>query len=303
MTPEAGMAEMALALPRARSRAVDFAALAKPRVLLMVLATTLAGYYLGSPAGPRPLALALTLLGMALAAGGGLALNQWLERDLDARMERTRRRPLPQGRVQPGEAAVFGAALAISGTLCLGLAVNWLCAAVTAASLLGYLFVYTPLKRRSSLCSLVGAVPGALPPVAGWAAARGSLDLEAWILFAILFLWQIPHSLAIARLYRDDYARAGVRVLPVADPEGGGTERQVVGHALALVAVALLPSAIGMAGPIYFAVALLLSLGQLACGIRLALLRSDASARQLLLASLVYLPVLLAALALDRGPL
>jgi protoheme IX farnesyltransferase len=297
------MAEMTMALPRARSRAADFVALAKPRVLLMVLATTLAGYYLGSVAGPHPVTLALTLAGMALAAGGGLALNQWLERDVDARMERTRRRPLPQGRLQEREAFVFGSALAISGTLCLGLAVNWLCAAVTAASLLGYLLVYTPLKRRSALCSLVGAVPGALPPVAGWAAARGSLDLQAWILFAILFLWQMPHSLAIARLYRDDYARAGVRVLPVVDPDGGSTYRQVVGHALALVAVALLPSVIGMAGPIYFAVALLLSIGQLACGVRLALSRSDASARQLLMASLVYLPALLAALTLDRGPL
>jgi protoheme IX farnesyltransferase len=295
------MAEMALALPRVRSKAADFAALAKPRVLLMVLATTLAGYYLGSASDPHPLALALTLAGMALAAGGGLALNQWLERDVDALMERTRRRPLPQGRLQEREALWFGASLAIAGTLCLGLAVNWLCAGVTAASLLGYLFVYTPLKLRSALCSLVGAVPGALPPVAGWAAARGSLDLEAWILFAILFLWQMPHSLAIARLYRDDYARAGVRVLPVVDPDGRSAERQVVGHALALVAVALLPSVVGMAGPIYFAAALLLSVAQLACGVRLALARSDASARLLLMASLVYLPVLLAALALDRG--
>lgn len=289
-----------LALPRARGRVADFVALTKPRIVLMVLVTTLAGFYLASRSTPQPGAVVRTLVGMALAAGGALALNMFMERDLDARMERTRHRPLPDGRLLPGEALLFGCALTGAGLACLALAVGPACAGVTAASVAGYLFVYTPLKRHSSLCSLVGGVPGALPPVAGWAAARGTLDVEAWVLFAILFLWQMPHSLAIARLYRQDYARAGLRLLPVVDPEGRSTDRQILSHSLALVAVGMLPTLIGLAGPVYFVIALVLGLGQLACGVRLALVRTDAGARRVVLASLVYLPVLLAAMTLDK---
>lgn len=289
-----------LALPRARGRVADFVALTKPRIVLMVLVTTLAGFYLASRSTPEPGAVVRTLVGMALAAGGALALNMFMERDLDARMERTRHRPLPDGRLLPGEALLFGCALTGAGLACLALAVGPACAGVSAASVAGYLFVYTPLKRHSSLCSLVGGVPGALPPVAGWAAARGTLDVEAWVLFAILFLWQMPHSLAIARLYRQDYARAGLRLLPVVDPEGRSTDRQILSHSLALVAVGMLPTLIGLAGPVYFAIALVLGLGQLACGVRLALVRTDAGARRVVLASLVYLPVLLAAMTLDK---
>jgi len=289
-----------LALPRARGRVADFVALTKPRIVLMVLVTTLAGFYLASRSTPQPGMVVRTLVGMALAAGGALALNMFMERDLDARMERTRHRPLPDGRLLPGEALLFGCALTGAGLACLALAVGLACAGVTAASVAGYLFVYTPLKRHSSLCSLVGGVPGALPPVAGWAAARGTLDVEAWVLFAILFLWQMPHSLAIARLYRQDYARAGLRLLPVVDPEGRSTDRQILSHSLALVAVGMLPTLIGLAGPLYFATALVLGLGQLACGVRLALVRTDAGARGVVLASLVYLPVLLAAMTLDK---
>jgi protoheme IX farnesyltransferase len=291
---------MTLALPRGRARALDLVSLAKPRVLTMVLATTLAGYYLASAGTAGAAGAVHTLFGMALAAGGALALNQYLERDVDARMERTRRRPLPGGRLQPAEALVFGSALSIVGILYLTVMVNGACAAVTAVSSFGYLFVYTPLKLRSSLCSLVGAVPGALPPVAGWAAAHGTLDLGAWVLFAILFLWQMPHSLAIARLYRDDYARAGVRVLPVVDPDGRSTERQILGHSLALVAVGLLPTLIGLTGTVYFVAALGLGLGQLACGIWMAVGRGEADARRLLLATLVYLPALFAVMTIDR---
>jgi protoheme IX farnesyltransferase len=259
-----------------RRRLADYAALTKPRVVAMVLVTTAAGYYLGSAGSPRLAPLLYTLAGTALAAAGTLALNQYMERDLDARMERTRRRPLPEGRLRPVEALV---------------------AAGIAAT---YLLLYTPLKPVTSLCSLVGAVPGALPPVTGWAAARGTLGAEAWILFAIMFLWQIPHSLAIGRMYRDDYARAGIRVLPVVDRGGGSTGVQVVSNCLALLPVALLPTLVGLAGPVYFLVALVLGLGFLWSAIGLARRDSAADARRLLLASLVYLPVLLGVMALDK---
>lgn len=281
-------------------RAADFLALTKPRVVLMVLFTTLVGFYLGSP-GTLDIALLLkTLLGTALAAGGTIALNQYLEREVDARMGRTRLRPLPDGRLRPAEALTFGVTITATGLLYLTLAVNALAGLVTAVVVGSYVFVYTPLKRKTPLCSVVGAIPGALPPVTGWAAARGELGLGAWVLFAILFLWQLPHSLAIASLYRDDYARGGIRVLPVVDPEGGSTRRQIMSNCLALLAVGLLPSLIGLAGSIYFFAALVLGVGFLGCGILLALFPSTAAARRLLLASLVYLPVLLVLMALDK---
>src|SRR5207237_4874370 len=219
-------------------RLSDYVALTKPRVVAMVLVTTAVGFYLGSPGSPLFATMLCTLAGTALAAGGTLALNQYAERDLDARMERTRRRPLPEGRVLPGEALVLGLVLLAAGLAALALLVGPLPALVTAAITVTYLLVYTPLKRVTSFCSLVGAVPGALPPVAGWAAARGALGAEAWILFAIMFLWQIPHSLAIGRMYRDDYARAGIRVLPVVDRDGASTGVQVVTNCLALLPVA-----------------------------------------------------------------
>ncbi|MGH7370301.1 MAG: heme o synthase, partial [Candidatus Methylomirabilales bacterium] len=208
----------------------DFFALTRPRVVLMVMITTLVGFYLASVGTPDYVRLTQTLVGLGFAAGGTLALNQYLERDVDARMQRTRLRPLPDGRLQPSEALIFGVAITGAGLLHLALFVNSLSAFVTAISVGSYLFLYTPLKRKTSLCSIVGAVPGALPPVIGWAAARGELGVEAWVLFAILFLWQIPHSLAIARLYRDDYARAGIRLLPVIEPDGGSTGRQIVSN-------------------------------------------------------------------------
>jgi len=278
----------------------DYLALAKPRVVLMVLVTTVVGYYLGSAGTPRLAPLLQTLLGTALAAAGTLALNQLMERDLDARMARTRHRPLPEGRLQPAEALVFGGALLAAGLIHLALVVGLLPAAVTAAIAIVYLLLYTPLKRVTPLCSLVGAVPGALPPVAGWAAARGALGLEPWVLFAIMFFWQIPHSLAIARLYRDDYARAGIRLLPVVDVDGSSTGTHVVAHCLALIPVALLPTLIRLSGTAYFVVALVLGLAFLWSGIMLARGRSAADARRLMLASLVYLPLLLAVMALDK---
>ena len=208
-------------------RALDFFELTKPRVVLMVLVTTVVGFYLGAETPAYGL-LIETLIGTALAAGGTLALNQFLERDADGLMERTRRRPLPDGRVQPTEALFFGLLITAAGLLILAFRVGTLSAVVTAFITLSYLFVYTPLKQRSSLCGVLGAVPGALPPVIGWAAARGEIGVEAWILFAILFFWQIPHTLAIARLYREDFARAGIRFLPVIEPNGESTARHII---------------------------------------------------------------------------
>ena len=281
-------------------RALDFLELTKPRVSLMVLVTMFVGFYLGSEHGAGYLRLIESLIGTALAAGGTLALNQFLERRADALMARTRHRPLPDGRMQPTEALLFGVGLAAAGLLILALTVNALSALVTASIVGSYLFIYTPLKQRSSLCGVVGAVPGALPPVIGWTAATGGLSIEAWVLFAIMFFWQIPHTLAIARLYRDDFAKAGIRFLPVVESDGWTTGRQVITHSLALLVVSLLPTLLGLAGTVYFLAALLLGSGFLWYGIGLAISQSLAAARRLLLASLIYLPLLLVVMALDR---
>ena len=286
-----------------RQRLADYLALTKPRVVAMVLVTTLVGFYLGADGAPSLRLMLHTLLGTALAAAGTLSLNQYMERDLDARMDRTRHRPLPDGRLTPIEALVLGLVLLVAGLCYLDAAAGMACALVTAAIAATYLLAYTPLKTRTSLCSLVGAVPGALPPVAGWAAARGGVAPEAWVLFAIMYLWQIPHTLAIGRMYRDDYARAGIRVLAVVDGDGSSTAIQAVMNCLALLPVALLPTLLGMAGAIYFATALLLGLGFLWAAIGLARTRSLSDARRLLVVSLVYLPVLLATMALDKLPL
>ena len=291
-----------LSLSGGLRRGLDFLELTKPRVTLMVLITTFVGYYLGSDSAPGYSRLVATLIGTALASGGTLALNQFLERSSDALMERTRRRPLPDGRIQPAEALLFGAAAVAAGLVVLAAAVNGVSAWVTAAIVASYLLVYTPLKRKSSLCGIIGAVPGALPPVIGWTAARGEFDVGAWVLFAILFLWQIPHTLAIAWIYRDDFSRAGIRFLPIVEPDGLSTGRQIIEHCLALLAVSLLPTLIGMTGALYFVAALVLGGGLLSYGIRLAMTRTSTAARRLLFASLIYLPVLLVVMALDRMP-
>lgn len=281
-------------------RLADFLVLTKPRVVLMVLVTTAVGFYLGSPGPPELLRLLHTLLGTALAAGGTIALNQYLERDGDALMARTRLRPLPAGRLDPTEALAFGVGITAAGLVYLALLVDALSALVTAVTAGSYLFLYTPLKRRTTLCTFAGAISGALPPVTGWVAARGEFGAGAWVLFAILFLWQIPHSLAIARLYREDYARAGIRLLPVVEPDGGSTGRHVISHCLALMAVGLLPTLIGLAGSIYFVAALGLGAAFLGCGIALARSWSPEAARRLVYVSLVYLPAVLALMAVDK---
>jgi heme o synthase len=236
-----------------------------------------------------------------LAAGGTLALNQYWERDVDARMDRTRTRPLPEGRLAPLEALLFGAGLTAGGLAVLALGAGRLATLVTATTFVLYVFAYTPLKLRTSLCTIVGAVPGALPPVTGWAAARDDLGVGAGVLFGILFLWQLPHTLAIGRLYQADYARAGVRLLPVVDAEGRSTERQILSGCVGLLAVSLLPTLIGLAGGVYFTGALLLGAAFVALGVQQALSPSTLRARRVLLASLLYLPALLALLALDKA--
>ena len=289
------------AVPRDRSQvARDLVALSKPRVLLMVLASTLTGYFLALD-GPADFARVIhVLIGTFMAAGGTLALNQYVERDVDALMERTRRRPLPDHRLQPLEALLFAGVLTSAGVTYLAISIGIAVAGLTLATTILYLGAYTPLKTRSALCMLVGAVPGALPPVTGWLAARGDLGLGAAMLFAIVFLWQLPHTLAIARLYRDDYARAGVRVLPVVDAHGTVSDRQIVTSTLALLGVSVLPTAIGLSGTAYFATACVLGLGLLGIGLAHASMPSLASARRVLLATLLYLPLLLAVLAFDR---
>ena len=283
-----------------RQRTMDYLELAKARLVVMVLVVTVVGFYMGTTGVPDWWRLVHLLVGVALAAGGSLALNAYVERDVDALMQRTQSRPLPEGRIQPLAALRFGLVTTLGGLVYLALVVHPLSALVTFAITASYLFAYTPLKLKTSLCSLVGAIPGALPPVAGWVAARESFGGEVWVLFAIMFLWQIPHSLAIAWLYRDDYARAGLRLLPVVEPDGYSTGRQVVTNCLALLAVGLLPTLIGMTGPLYFIVALVLGVGFLGFGIDLARSYTTAAARRLLLASLLYLPLTFVLMAMDK---
>jgi protoheme IX farnesyltransferase len=283
-----------------RRVAVDLLTLTKPRVAVMVLVTTLVGYYVGLAGSPDYVQMLHLVVGTLLAAGGTMALNQYWERNVDARMERTRNRPLPGGRLQPLEALLFGGAVTVAGIAYLAVFVTGLAAALTTATMILYLFAYTPLKLRTALCTVIGAVPGALPPVTGWVAARQDLGVGAWLLFGILFLWQLPHTLAIARLYQDDYARAGVRVLPVVDAGGSSTERQIVSGCLGLLVVSLLPTLVGLAGPVYFVGALVLGAGFAAVGLRQALEPSAMAARRVLLASLLYLPAVLTLLALDK---
>lgn len=284
----------------ALSRAADFIAFVKPRLVLMILITTAAGFYIGSQQAVNWLRCLHTLIGAGLTAAGVLGLNQYLERDIDAQMKRTQDRPLPGGRMLPLEALLFGVMLTGGGMLYLTFIVNPLSGLVISLIVASYLFLYTPLKRKTSLCTLIGAVPGALPPVVGWAAARGTVTAEAWVLFAILFLWQLPHSLAIAYIYRDDYAKAGLRLLPVIHPDGASTRRQIVINCVALLAIGLLPALLSIAGGIYFLIALLSGLAFLAFGIYLGVARSVQAARYLLYASLLYLPIIFITMAVDK---
>jgi protoheme IX farnesyltransferase len=292
----------AVSLTASRGLVADLTELVKARLTTLVLLTTLVGFCMGSSTGIRPGLLGWTLLGTALLACGAAALNQVFERHLDALMLRTRTRPLPAGRMNPKPAAVGGAVAGLAGVLLLATMVNPLAAVLGAATLLSYLFVYTPLKTRAIVNTLVGAVPGALPPVIGWVAARGELGLAGGSLFLLQFFWQIPHFLAIAWLYRQDYARAGLRMMPVVDSTGVQTGRHAVAHAGALLIASLLPVGLGMAGAIYGVGAFLAGVAFLWLTLRFARERSDVLARQLFLGSVIYLPVVLGLMVFDRIP-
>jgi protoheme IX farnesyltransferase len=280
------------ALTQSHARSRDFVALAKPRLNLLVVASTLVGYAMAPGESLGALAIGGLLLGTGLVAGGASAFNQVLERDLDALMRRTRTRPLADQRLQPMEGVLFGTAITLSGLLLIVASSNLLAAGVALATLVSYVAVYTPLKRRSSFGTVIGAIPGALPPIIGWAAVEGALPAQSWILFGIMFLWQLPHFLAIAWMYREDYARAGFPMLPVIEPDGRSTGRQAVIYAAALVPLSLAPALVRMTGGIYFAGALVLGLAFLWLTLRFARSRSVGDARRVFFASIVYLPVL-----------
>jgi protoheme IX farnesyltransferase len=282
----------AVALPAVRGRASDFAMLAKPRLNVLVVASALAGYVMGGGDMSNAIRVVFTVLGTALVAGGASAFNQVIERNPDSLMRRTRSRPVPDGRLQPAESLAFATALSVTGLLILAAGVNVLSAGVALVTLVTYAAIYTPLKRRSSFSTVVGAVPGALPPVIGWAAARGALSEGGWVLFGIVFLWQLPHFLAIAWMYREDYARAGFPMLPVIEPDGRSTGRQAVFYCAALLPVSLAPTLIGLANTAYFAGALVLGLLFLGLTLKFARTRAVPDARRLFFGSIIYLPIL-----------
>jgi heme o synthase len=290
----------AVALSAARSRAADFSALAKPRLNLLVVASTLAGYAMAGGETSQVLRLVCTLVGTGLVAGGASGINQIIERVPDGQMRRTRLRPLPDGRLQPGEALLFSMTLSAAGLLTLAFGVNPLSALVALATLVSYTAVYTPLKRYSSFATVIGAIPGALPPVIGWTAARNELSQGAWLLFGIVFLWQLPHFLAIAWIYRDDYARAGFPMLSVIDPDGRSTARQAVMYSAALMPLSLAPTLVGLTGPAYFTGAFALTAIFLALAVKFGLSREIPDARRLFFGSIIYLPLLWILMIADR---
>lgn len=290
-------------MPR-RTRLADYWSMTKPDVSLLIGITTAAGFCLGRPPhedGFPFLRLAHTVAGTLLVAGGTGTLNQWMERRFDALMRRTARRPVAGGRIAPSSALAFGLLLSAGGVIDLAAAVNALSGGIALLTIASYLFVYTPLKRKTPLCTIVGAIPGAAPPLIGWAAATGSLSLEAWTLYAFVFLWQFPHFMAIAWMYRADYDRAGYAVLPRGELGWSFMEWQVGVPLILLLPLSLTPVIFGRAGLAYLAAAVALGAGLLYLGDRLALRRSNATARRLLFASIVYLPLLFALMVLDRA--
>jgi heme o synthase len=281
----------------------DYWALTKPEVNFLIAITTLAGFCLGRPAQSHPFPFTLlihALLGTLLVAGGTATLNQYVERRFDAQMRRTARRPLAAGRLEPSAVLGFGILLSCAGGIYLAVAVNALASLLAVLTLVSYLFLYTPLKRKTPLCTLVGAFSGAMPPLIGWAAASGRLSLEAWVLYGILFLWQFPHFMAIAWMYREDYARAGYLVLPLGEQRGAVMAWQSVVPSLGLIPLSLAPTLLGHAGLVYLAGALPLSSSFFYYGVRLALRRSNALARRLLFGSIIYLPLVFVLMVLDK---
>ena len=283
-----------------RERLGAFVELTKPRITFLIVLTSAAGFCLGSKGRFDYLALFNSLFGIALLSSGIATLNQYMERGLDARMRRTLSRPLPAGKVSAAHALAFGLALTLFAEIYLAAFVNLLTAAFGVTVIVGYLLCYTPLKTRSSLSTVVGAFPGAMPPLMGWTAATGAVGAEAWALFAILFAWQFPHFLAIAWMYREDYARAGIRMLPVVEPACRVTAQQIVVWSLLLVPVSLFPAVLGTTGAVYFYGAFVLGILFLGTSIHAALAHTRQGARRLLLASVLYLPVLFGLMVFNK---
>lgn len=283
-----------------KSRAALWADLFKARLTSLVLLTTLAGFYMGTRGATDFALLAHTLIATALLAAGAAALNQVLEWEDDAKMRRTRQRPIPSKRMQPETALIVGGIISAAGLIYLALGVNLLTSVLGALTLASYLFVYTPLKRRTPLNTVVGAIPGALPPLMGWTAARGTISVEGWSLFAILFFWQLPHFLAIAWIYKDEYAQAGFAMLPVVDPQGQRTGRQSVSHTLGLCCMSLFPFVFHLAGTVYLAGAVVLGSLFLWAAVTFSRRLGINDARRLFLVSILYLPLLLGTMVLDK---
>jgi heme o synthase len=284
------------------NRATAYFALTKPDVSLLVLMTTGAGYYMGTRGSINCLNMVHTIFGTMLIAGGTSALNHFIERDTDRQMRRTAARPLPSGILQPGQALVFGIFMCIAGALYLSLVAGALACGLGVLTSLSYLFAYTPLKKRTVWATFIGAFPGAIPPMIGWAAASGSLGLGAWLLFAILFFWQFPHFHAISWIYREDYARAGILMLPVVDREGKRTFRQIILYASGLVAVSLLPAILGLAGVVYFFGALVTCTGLVQVCLWAASNKANVRAKWLMHATVIHIPILLGLMIYDKLP-
>ena len=283
-----------------KQRIKDYIMMTKPRLISLVLLTTLAGFFLGSNGSPDLKLLLTTLIGSSLVACGALVLNQYIERDVDALMKRTSNRPLPSKRLNPVNALIFGIVLSLIGLIINFFFINTLTAALALLSLTSYLFVYTPMKKISALCILIGAVPGALPIAGGWVAATGSFDFSATILFSILFFWQIPHSLAIAWLYKSDYERAGLKLLPDFSEDNNAVGHQVLLNSMALLPIGLIPGVFGMTGHIHFFTALILGIGFVLYAAKFARNRSITSAKKLLYASYLYIPFQLGVMSFDQ---
>jgi protoheme IX farnesyltransferase len=283
-----------------RSRGSDFLALTKPRLNFLVLLTTAAAYRLGVAEGSSALTMMHTLVGTALVAGGASALNQVWERESDKLMRRTRKRPLPDARLEPAQARFFGWTLSVLGLTELAVFVNVLSGVVALLTLASYVWFYTPLKFRTSLSTIVGALPGALPAVIGWSAATNSLSLEGWVLFGIVFMWQMPHFLAIAWMYREEYARAGIQLLPVIQPDGRSTGRQAVLYTAGLIPISLMPTLVGLSTPYYLAGAVVLGAVLMVLSLEFAVTRTNDAARRLFLGSILYLPILWGLLVWDH---
>jgi heme o synthase len=282
------------------SRSAAYLSLTKPDVTFLVVMTTFAGFYLGSHHRLDVALLLNAVFGTTLVAAGTAALNHYFERDVDAKMRRTAGRPLPLGILQPTEAALFGAGLLLGGAAYLALLANGLAALLGLATAVSYLGLYTPLKKHTTLCTMIGAFPGAVPPLIGWAAATGHLSIGACILFGILFFWQFPHFFSIAWMYREDYARAGVKMLPVIDPAGTATFSQIIGTAVILVPVSLLAAVVGLAGIRYFFGAIILGMALVQVCLWAARSKSNTRAKWLMHATVAHLPILLGLMMFDK---